>query len=466
MKKTVCLLLALIMIGIHAAALMQDAPQIGYVNTDTQVYMDASEKSIITGNVRLGAQVRIEEERSAGGQGWFYVTFLASGETGWLKADDVDLVIAKRVAAESVTVTPGDAVPVTDERAFPVLTASGLVDTDALPGAPKPLDFRELNLGDTGEDVMALKDRIIALGYAEELYGEAYTANERYALSRFQYDNGLETDGICSPELQALLFSNNARSKNGGRAAVLDALSFTHGTVSANYSDNRISFNVKNNTEEQIDAFDFALRLYNTYGVRFLFRSISDSVTLQDELTVLHFSEERYTLNRKNVISCTLSMGDYYFAGCMIAITAYHTSKGETVTISEDQLHWYAFGKGVDAGYQDLLVTPLTKTEKSRAAEWQLGVTAVYVDPEIAEAYGLREGALINTVTPGSPADQAGLHAGDILLAIGDFRIFGGASIDRAKVSLTPGQTAVVLFLRNGTVYQGTLTAPGGAEPV
>ena len=60
--------------------------------------------------------------------------------------------------------------------------------------------------------------------------------------------------------------------------------------------------------------------------------------------------------------------------------------------------------------------------------------------------------------------DAAGLVAGDVLLAIGDTPILGNSSLDCAKAAMAEGDTVTVLFLRNGEVYQTTLTRPSEAQ--
>ena len=107
--KRFALLLALIM-TLNITACLADT-QIGYINADTKIYMDASEKAIVDGNAVLGNQVRIEEERAAEGTGWYRVTFTANNKEGWVKADDVDLVIAKKAitADKSASAAPGGA---------------------------------------------------------------------------------------------------------------------------------------------------------------------------------------------------------------------------------------------------------------------------------------------------------------------------------------------------------------------
>ena len=462
--KRFALLLALVMI-LNMAVCLADA-QIGYINADTKVYMDASEKAIVDGSAVLGNQVRIEEEKAVEGIGWYRVTFLANNKVGWVKADDVDLVIAKKpiAASSQPSVVPGDAKPVERESDFPVLTASGEVDPDTLPGSDPAKKYRNLNVGDSGDDVLAVSERLYELGYMSAKNAKKITKEHQTAIKSFQKVNGLTQDGNCTAELQAKLFSANALNKKGATVSAKDALDITKASVKpSNKGGGTISYTIKNTTGQKIDAFNLSMRLYNTYGERFLLGSTVTDMTLTDELTIFDFAEERATFKKNESIQFSGTLGDYYFAGVMIAVSAYHIEGGETVRIPQDQLHWYGFGKGVSTGYQPLLVTPLSDGEKEQAANWESGVDGLYVDAEIAKQYNVREGFLIQQLTPGSLMDTAGLRAGDVLLAIGDVRVFGTTSIDRALSRLSAGQAVTVLFFRNGTVYQTQMVAPGGA---
>ncbi len=468
MKKTLALILALCLLLPAAQAAAEDV-QIGYVNGDTKVYMDASDKAMVEGTAGLGAQVRIEEETLADGIGWYRVTFLANEKTGWVLADDVDLVIAKKAITRKQSEPAASGVTaVTDENAFPVLRASGLVDPDTLPGAPNPSMYSLIEVGQTSEMVTEIRARLKALGYSVEGYGKKLTKDFAAVIKQFQKQNGMAQDGVCSPEFQARLFSANAGTKKTGAPLVPeDPLVITKGNVKASNSGGGvITFTVRNKTGEKVDAFDFDMRLYSTYGDRFLLGSLSDAVTITDEIKVFNASEERKTLGKNQEMTLSLGMGDYYFAGCMVAIMAYHTDSGQTVRIPEDQRHWFAFGKGVTAGYQPMLITALTEEEQRLAEAWPLGVSGTYVDPEIAKFYNAREGYLITGMEPGSPADAAGLKAGDILLAVGDVRIFGDGSVDRAKAGMLEEQTVTVLFYRNGKVWQTLLTRPGNMTSI
>jgi len=462
MKRCLAFLLALSLVAGLIGALAEDA-QIGYINADTKVYMDASEKAIVDGSVTLGAQVRIEEEKLAEDIGWYRVTFLKDNKEGWVKADDVDLVIAKKaIAAQEKSSDKKGAGPeqVKRESDFPVLTASGQVDPDTLPGAPKEADYKAIAVGDSGKAVDNVVSRLFELGYVNAASAKKFAKTHESAIKQFQKANGLTQDGVCSPALQAKLFSLNALNKKGKKLEAADALTLSKGQVKNNGD---ILFTVKNNTGSTIDAFDISMRLYNTYGERFLIKSIKSDATLNDELTAFNSTLERNKLKKNGTAQYGFSMSDvFYFAGVMITVTAYHVEGGDTVRIPEDQQHWFGFGKGAPQDYQPLLVTPLTGLEKKRAENYQRGIDGVYVDAEIAKDYGVREGYLLQKMEPGCMFDYAGLKAGDVLLAIGDTRIFSTTSIDRALSRLNAGESTTVLFFRNGAVYQTQLVTPGG----
>ena len=464
MKKTFVSLLVVFALLLGTVPALAEDVQIGYANTETKIYMSASEKGVVDGTVDMGTQVRVEEELLAEGTGWYRVTLIASGKTGWIPADDIDLVIAKKPITRTETASMRAGVTqVTDERAYPVLTASGLVDPDTLPGAPDPSQYHLIEIGMEDDMVPAIKARLNALGFNGGSNSKKLTKDFVNPIKNFQRKNGMTDDGVCSPEFQAALFSLKAKNNKGVTPEPEDPIQITQGNVKSSGGRGTITFTVKNLTGAKVDAFDFRMKLYSTYGDRFLLSSFSEKVTMADEVAAFDMSEERATINRNSTLQISMGMGDYYFAGCMIAISAYHTENGETVMIPNDELHWFAFGKGVEKGYQARLITPLTEREKQLASDWLLGVKGIYVDDEIAEAYDSRGGFMISSMTPDSPADAAGLQAGDILLAIGDVRIFGGSSLDRARAAIAEGETVDVLFYRNGAVWVTQLTRPSNS---
>lgn len=81
-----------------------------------------------------------------------------------------------------------------------------------------------------------------------------------------------------------------------------------------------------------------------------------------------------------------------------------------------------------------------------------LGVSMQDISPELAEAFGLKRqtGAIINQVLEGSPADKAGIEAGDIVLSVDDKKIRNAEDL-RNRVGLLPvGKKVRMTILRDG----------------
>ena len=81
-----------------------------------------------------------------------------------------------------------------------------------------------------------------------------------------------------------------------------------------------------------------------------------------------------------------------------------------------------------------------------------LGVVMQPIDDKIAEELKLssRNGVYINEVSKSSAAEQAGIKAGDVLIAIDSTRITNTASVQEAVSRFSPGDKAVVTVIRDG----------------
>lgn len=81
-----------------------------------------------------------------------------------------------------------------------------------------------------------------------------------------------------------------------------------------------------------------------------------------------------------------------------------------------------------------------------------LGVQIQDVDRQLAKSFKLNrpEGALIAQVLDGSPAEKAGLKAGDVILAFDGHRVDAAAGLPPLVGAVAPGQDAKVKVLRNG----------------
>ncbi|MEK6531491.1 MAG: DegQ family serine endoprotease, partial [Deltaproteobacteria bacterium] len=101
--------------------------------------------------------------------------------------------------------------------------------------------------------------------------------------------------------------------------------------------------------------------------------------------------------------------------------------------------------------------------EKGKVTRGWIGVSIQEVTPELANSFGLKEtnGALISAVTPGDPADAAGLKAGDIIVSFDGKAIIEMSDLPRSVAGTAPGKTVEVRVVRDGkekafTVKVGT----------
>ena len=87
---------------------------------------------------------------------------------------------------------------------------------------PEILNYRLLQKGDCDDDVVALKQRLMELGYFRDNSKLTNRFNDtlEQRIKMFQRQNGCEEDGIASPETQILLFSENAMANQEPLPAV------------------------------------------------------------------------------------------------------------------------------------------------------------------------------------------------------------------------------------------------------
>ena len=108
------------------------------------------------------------------------------------------------------------------------------------------------------------------------------------------------------------------------------------------------------------------------------------------------------------------------------------------------------------------------KTAQAKAGEptgtGQLGLALAPLTADARERLSIpegTEGALVDGVRPGSPADQAGLRAGDVILGVGSHKTGSPAEIARAIAAGLNGKDHAVALriLRDGTVAFIGMTA-------
>jgi serine protease Do len=87
-----------------------------------------------------------------------------------------------------------------------------------------------------------------------------------------------------------------------------------------------------------------------------------------------------------------------------------------------------------------------------------LGVSIRDVDPEYADHYGTKEGAYVGAVSPGGPADEAGIQADDIVVEIGGTKISDSDQLVDKIGAAKPGTKMNIVVLRDKSRKELTAT--------
>ena len=89
---------------------------------------------------------------------------------------------------------------------------------------------------------------------------------------------------------------------------------------------------------------------------------------------------------------------------------------------------------------------------QGRVIRGVIGLTVQPLTREIAEALGLRDtrGVLVNQVGAGSPAERAGLRAGDVLVSFDGTPLADGGQYRNRAAMARPGSTVVLGVIRDG----------------
>ena len=106
------------------------------------------------------------------------------------------------------------------------------------------------------------------------------------------------------------------------------------------------------------------------------------------------------------------------------------------------------------------------RSEGGPAERAFLGVFTQTLTGEIRERLGIpaEDGALVVQVTPGTPAAQAGLEAGDVIIAVGDAQVRSSDELGAEIRKYRPGQQVEVRWQRGRAEERATVTlgrAPG-----
>ena len=87
----------------------------------------------------------------------------------------------------------------------------------------------------------------------------------------------------------------------------------------------------------------------------------------------------------------------------------------------------------------------------------RLGIGIQGLSPQLAEYFGTKDGVLVSSVEPDSPAGKAGLKAGDVITAIGDTEVSSPSDLTRAVHRAEDGSDLSITYMRDKK--KGTATA-------
>jgi serine protease Do len=89
---------------------------------------------------------------------------------------------------------------------------------------------------------------------------------------------------------------------------------------------------------------------------------------------------------------------------------------------------------------------------KGKVSRGYLGIELAEITPDLQEAFGLStdKGALVNSVRPGLPAEEAGIKRGDVIVAVDGKSVESTNEVVRLVSAKEPGSTVKLTVLRNG----------------
>ena len=350
--------------------------------------------------------------------------------------------------------------------------------------------YQTLNVGDRNADVLALRKRLYALGYyAKPNENALYTESTADVIKMFQQDCGLEETGVADPYTQALLFDDRMLAREGSAQEVTylqnkaQPLYIQRAEITSYSFYGSVQVSVRNNTNGKLTAF----------GLKII-PNMSDGEPADMAETFAEEIEREYTLDdiavaKGNSYSDFETNGkaplyndpeDYeepeigevyvyphhfqvsyktYFTGAQVAVCWYR-SGGRNVYVDDDQMVFVPVGKGTEDLLMNTLPFDISDSEIEEARKWEMGIVARYVLPIYQDYYDLPQGAYLRSVEDGSPAQEAGLQEGDIIVGIGEQTILGDRTLRLSRASFAPGDIQTVYFWRDGQYYTTEMMRP------
>ena len=323
-------------------------------------------------------------------------------------------------------------------------------------------NYTEMSKGAKGDEVKTLQARLKELGfYASTIDGD-YGNGTVNAIKAFEDYNGLEQTGIASPELQAFLYSEDAKGIE------IPDIEITSLGMRKSYGTNYARPTFVNHTDYTVDGITCLVKGYNSYGERIIYdkltvndvRRHSDSDDYQLEYSTFEISNIKIKAGGKYqlVYSNEMYLGSFdskALTTVYMAVSRYHTDDGSYVEIPENEQIWYGSdGKVVTVEYENNQkeIAELTNEIEEKSDNVDLGLhSEYYISNFFSEVAGIPMGGLyIDGYNTESPIADAGLKNGDIIVKIGDVWVYDEDTFALAKGLMDDAGTTTLIYYRKG----------------
>ena len=442
---------------------------------------DGSRLGEIAADTALTAVGEVEKD----GELWLHIEKGKNNKEGYMLAE----LVRQVKPVELIPVTEGEV-----RALFPVVGRDPIAEIkNEIPFTyteEELAQYHTLNVGDRNADVLALRKRLYELGYyAKPNENALYTESTADVVRMFQQDCGLEETGTADPYTQALLFDNRMLAREGSAQEVTylqnkaQPLYIQRAEITSYSFYGSVQVSVRNNTSGKLTAF----------GLKII-PNMSDGELVDMADTFAEQIEKEYNLDsiavaRGNSYSDFETNGkaplyndpdDYeepeigevyiyphhfqvsykqYFTGAQVAVSWYRAA-GRNVYVDDDQMVFVSVGKGTDELMTYTLPIAISDSQREEARKWEMGIVARYVLPVYQDYYNLPQGAYLRSVEEGSPAQEAGLQEGDIIVGIGEQTILGDMTLRLSRASFAPGDIQTVYFWRDGQYYTTEMMRP------
>ena len=442
---------------------------------------DGSRLGEIAADTALTAVGEVEKD----GELWLHIEKGKNNKEGYMLAE----LVRQVKPVELIPVTEGEV-----RALFPVVGRDPIAEIkNEIPFTyteEELAQYHTLNVGDRNADVLALRKRLYELGYyAKPNENALYTESTADVVRMFQLDCGLEETGTADPYTQALLFDDRMLAREGSAQEVTylqnkaQPLYVQRAEITSYSFYGSVQVSVRNNTSGKLTAF----------GLKII-PNMSDGELVDMADTFAEQIEKEYDLDsiavaRGNSYSDFETNGkaplyndpdDYeepeigevyiyphhfqvsykqYFTGAQVAVSWYRAA-GRNVYVDDDQMVFVSVGKGTDELMTYTLPIAISDSQREEARKWEMGIVARYVLPVYQDYYNLPQGAYLRSVEEGSPAQEAGLQEGDIIVGIGEQTILGDMTLRLSRASFAPGDIQTVYFWRDGQYYTTEMMRP------